>query len=103
MLAIKDVVPCDRAFIDLSLTVDEVIDALVKIIKSPFCPQATKAGMVATYHLVLYIERIVARLATVGLVPMLVEALVDADKSMSGKALAVLAAHARRAHGLSRR
>ena len=40
--------------------------------------------MVATYH--LYEERVAARLATAGLVPVLVEAFVDADNSMSEKA-----------------
>ncbi|KAJ1298031.1 hypothetical protein BS78_01G422800 [Paspalum vaginatum] len=90
VLAIKEIVSCDGAFTDLSGEVDEIVDALVKIIKSPICPQATKAGMVATYHLARYDERIAARLATAGLVPVLVEALVDADKSASEKALAVL-------------
>ncbi|WVZ56168.1 hypothetical protein U9M48_006739 [Paspalum notatum var. saurae] len=90
VLAIKELVSCDGAFTDLSGEVDELVDALVKIIKSPICPQATKAGMVATYHLARYDERIAARLATAGLVPVLLEALVDADKSVSEKALAVL-------------
>jgi hypothetical protein len=90
VLAIREVVSCDGAFTDLSGKVDEIVDALAKIIKSPICPQATKAGMVAIYHLALYDERVAARLAAAGLVPVLVEALVDADKSMSEKALAVL-------------
>lgn len=90
VLAIKEVVSCDGAVTDLSGKADEIVDALAKIIKSPICPQATKAGMVATYHLALYDERVAARLAAAGLVPVLVEVLVDADKSMSEKALAVL-------------
>ncbi|CAD6210371.1 unnamed protein product [Miscanthus lutarioriparius] len=90
VLAIKEVVSCDGAFTDLSGKVDDILDALAKTIKSPICPQATKAGMVAIYHLALYDERVAARLAAAGLVPVLVEALVDADKSMSEKALAVL-------------
>ncbi|XP_062216238.1 U-box domain-containing protein 21-like [Phragmites australis] len=90
VLAIKEIVSCDGEFTDLSEKLDEIVDALVKIIKSPICPQATKAAMVATYHLARYDEHVSARLATAGLVPVLVEALVDADKSMSEKALAVL-------------
>ncbi|OEL36426.1 U-box domain-containing protein 21 [Dichanthelium oligosanthes] len=90
VLAIKDVVSCDGAFADLSGKVDEIVDALVKIVKAPICPQATKAAMVATYHLARSDERVAARLATAGLVPVLIEALVEADKSMSEKALAVL-------------
>jgi hypothetical protein len=66
------------------------VDALVKIIKAPICPQATKAAMVAAYHLARSDERVAARVATAGLVPMLVETLVDADKSVAEKALALL-------------
>uniref|UniRef100_A0ACD5XIN5 Uncharacterized protein n=1 Tax=Avena sativa TaxID=4498 RepID=A0ACD5XIN5_AVESA len=69
---------------------DEIVDALVKIIKAPICPQATKAAMVAAYHLARSDERVAARVATAGLVPLLVEALVDADKSVAEKALALL-------------
>ncbi|CAL4930044.1 unnamed protein product [Urochloa decumbens] len=90
VLAIREVVSCDGAFVDLSGKVDEIVDALVKIVKAPICPQATKAAMVATYHLARSDERVAARVAAAGLVPVLVEALVDADKSMSEKALAVL-------------
>ncbi|CAN6295825.1 unnamed protein product [Urochloa humidicola] len=90
VLAIKEVVSCDGAFVDLSGSVDEIVDALMKIVKAPICPQATKAAMVATYHLTRSDERVAARLAAAGLVPVLVEALVEADKSMSEKALAVL-------------
>ncbi|KAL6867521.1 hypothetical protein ACP4OV_015545 [Aristida adscensionis] len=90
VLAIREIVSCDGAFADLSAMVDEIVDALVKVIKAPICPQATKAAMVAVYHLARSDERVAALLATAGLVPVLVEALVDADKSMSEKALAVL-------------
>lgn len=90
VLMIKEVVSCDGAFMDLSAKVDEIVDALVKIIKAPICPQATKAAMVATYHLARSDERVAARIATTGLVPVLVEVLVDTDKSASEKALAVL-------------
>jgi hypothetical protein len=90
VLAIKEIVSCDGALADVSGKADEIVDALVKIIKAPICPQATKAAMVATYHLARSDERVAARLATAGLVPVLVEVLVDADKSASEKALAVL-------------
>uniref|UniRef100_A0A0D3HTM3 U-box domain-containing protein n=1 Tax=Oryza barthii TaxID=65489 RepID=A0A0D3HTM3_9ORYZ len=52
VLAIKEAVSRDGAFVDLADDkVDKVVDALVVIIKAPICPQATKAAMVATYHL----------------------------------------------------
>ncbi|KAF0913397.1 hypothetical protein E2562_022189 [Oryza meyeriana var. granulata] len=90
VLAIKEAVSRDGAFVDLGAKVDEVVDALVRIIKAPICPQATKAAMVATYHLASSDERVAGRVASAGLVPVLIEALVDADKSVSEKALAVL-------------
>ncbi|KAF8718498.1 hypothetical protein HU200_025269 [Digitaria exilis] len=99
VLAIKEVVSCDGAFVDLSGKVDEIVDALVKTIKAPICPQATKAAMVATYHLARSDERVAASLATAGLVPVLVESLVEADKSVSEKALAVLDAVLRSEEG----
>jgi len=90
VLAIKEIVSCDGAFVDLSGKVDAIVDSLVKIIKAPICPLATKAAMVATYHLARSDERVAARLATAGFVPLLIEALVEADKSMSEKGLAVV-------------
>jgi hypothetical protein len=88
VLAIKEAVSRDGAFVDLADDkVDKVVDALVVIIKAPICPQATKAAMVATYHLASSDERVAARVASTG---PLIEALVDADKSVSEKALAVL-------------
>jgi hypothetical protein len=86
VLAIKEIV--SRRDGDVSGKVDEVVNALVKAIKAPICPQATKAAMVATYHLVR--ARSDQRVAAAGLVPVLVEALVEADRSVSEKALAVV-------------
>ncbi|GJN30849.1 hypothetical protein PR202_gb19187 [Eleusine coracana subsp. coracana] len=93
VLAIKEVISCDGAAALLVTDLNkahEIVDALVKMIKSPICPQATKAAMVATYHLARFDERVASRVAAAGLVPVLVESLVDADKSASEKALAVL-------------
>uniref|UniRef100_A0A0D9YFY8 U-box domain-containing protein n=1 Tax=Oryza glumipatula TaxID=40148 RepID=A0A0D9YFY8_9ORYZ len=62
---------------------------LVVIIKALIYPQVTKAAMVATTHLVSSDKRVATRVASTGLIPTLIEALVDADKSVSEKALAV--------------
>uniref|UniRef100_A0A0E0KB35 U-box domain-containing protein n=1 Tax=Oryza punctata TaxID=4537 RepID=A0A0E0KB35_ORYPU len=92
VLVIKEAVSRDGPFVNLAddKVDDEVVDALVRIIKAPICPQATKAAMVATYHLASSDERVAARVASTGLVPTLIEVLVDADKSVSEKALAVV-------------
>ncbi|KAG8096851.1 hypothetical protein GUJ93_ZPchr0013g34201 [Zizania palustris] len=90
VLVIKEVVSRDGGLGDLGAKVDEIVDALVRVIKAPICPQATKAAMVATYHLANSDERVAAMVASTGLVQVLVEALVGADKSASEKALAVI-------------
>uniref|UniRef100_A0A0D9YG89 Uncharacterized protein n=1 Tax=Oryza glumipatula TaxID=40148 RepID=A0A0D9YG89_9ORYZ len=64
VLAIKEVVSRDGAFVDLADDkVDEVVDALLVIIKALIRLQATKAAMVATYHLASSDERVAARVA----------------------------------------
>uniref|UniRef100_A0A0E0B7C8 U-box domain-containing protein n=1 Tax=Oryza glumipatula TaxID=40148 RepID=A0A0E0B7C8_9ORYZ len=76
--------------IDLSDNLDGIIEVLVNTIRDPISPQATKASLVAAYHLALADDRAAARLAEAGLVPSLVELLIDGDRSTAEKALAAL-------------
>uniref|UniRef100_A0A0E0GZE8 Uncharacterized protein n=1 Tax=Oryza nivara TaxID=4536 RepID=A0A0E0GZE8_ORYNI len=61
VLAIKEAVSRDGAFVDLAD--DKIVDALLVIIKALIRLQATKAAMVATYHLASSDERVAARVA----------------------------------------
>lgn len=65
-------------------------DALVDLVRSPVSTPATKAALVTAYYLVAASDRAAARFAEFGAVAVLVEALVDADKGTSEKALAAL-------------
>ncbi|PAN47669.1 hypothetical protein PAHAL_9G316200 [Panicum hallii] len=76
--------------VDLSANADAIVQVLVKTIRDAICPQATRACLVAAYHLACPGESAAARLAAAGLVPVLVELLVDADRSTAEKALAAL-------------
>ncbi|KAJ0987576.1 hypothetical protein J5N97_005932 [Dioscorea zingiberensis] len=67
-----------------------LVEALVKLIKEPISPQTTKASLVATYYLVSSGEKTAERFVDMGIVSLLLEILVDSEKSMSEKALAVL-------------
>ncbi|KAG2538820.1 U-box domain-containing protein 21-like [Panicum virgatum] len=78
------------AAVDLRANTEAVVHVLVKTIKDAICPQATRACLVAVYHLACAGESAAARLAAAGLVPALVELLVDADRSTAEKALAAL-------------
>ncbi|XP_062200228.1 U-box domain-containing protein 21-like [Phragmites australis] len=76
--------------IDLSANVDAIVEVVVKTVRDAICPQATKACLVAACHLAQADECAAARLAAAGLVPVLVELLVDADRSSAEMALATL-------------
>ncbi|KAI4307679.1 hypothetical protein L6164_030841 [Bauhinia variegata] len=70
-----------------------VAEALVKIIREPIGPTSTKASLRTIFHLVsssVDKERIKQRFSELGLVPLLLEALVDADRGICEKAFGVL-------------
>lgn len=69
---------------------DGLIEALVKLIEKPISPQTTKASLVTTFYLVSSSEATATKFVEMGLVSLLLEILVDSDKSMCEKALAVL-------------
>ncbi|XP_066372180.1 U-box domain-containing protein 21-like [Miscanthus floridulus] len=65
-------------------------DALVGLVRNPISTPATKAALVTAYYLVAASDRAASRFAELDAVAVLVEALVDADKGTSEKALAAL-------------
>ncbi|XP_065015697.1 U-box domain-containing protein 21-like [Musa acuminata AAA Group] len=76
--------------IEVVARTDGLIEALVKLIEKPISPRATNASMVTAFFLVASSERIAARFVEMGIVPLLLEILVDSEKSMCEKALGVL-------------
>ncbi|KAG6496857.1 U-box domain-containing protein 21-like [Zingiber officinale] len=76
--------------IEVLARTDGLIEALVKLIEKPISPRTTKAALAAAFYLVSTHERIAARVSESGIVPLLLEILVDADRSTAEKALAVL-------------
>ncbi|WVZ73751.1 hypothetical protein U9M48_022028 [Paspalum notatum var. saurae] len=67
-----------------------VYDALIRVLEKPVSPQATKAALVTAYYLATSSDRAASRLVDLGMVRLLVEMLVDADRGTTEKALAVL-------------
>ncbi|TKW41487.1 hypothetical protein SEVIR_1G319600v4 [Setaria viridis] len=82
----------DAQCLDAMSETDGIHDALIKLLEKPVSPQATKAALVTAYYLVQNTGRAASsrRLVELGMVQLLVELLVDADKGMTEKALAVL-------------
>lgn len=90
VMVVKDLVSANKEWVEVMAKTEGLIEALVKLIKEPIFPQATKASLVATFYMVNSDERMASRFVDLGLVPVLLEILVDPEKSMCEKALAVL-------------
>ncbi|KAG0480126.1 hypothetical protein HPP92_010984 [Vanilla planifolia] len=69
---------------------DDVVEALTALIRVPHSPQIVKASLVATFYLVSGDETVAAKFTKAGLIPLVLEILVDSDRSTTEKALAVL-------------
>ncbi|KAK8970936.1 U-box domain-containing protein 21 [Platanthera guangdongensis] len=67
-----------------------LIEALTELIREPISKQAAKASLSAMFHLISCSVTIANKCADLGLIPLLLEILVDSDKSMAEKALASL-------------
>ncbi|KAI4385864.1 hypothetical protein MLD38_003853 [Melastoma candidum] len=94
VLSIREVVSGNKQRVSaLSLT-EGSTSALLKLIKEPICPVSTKSSLVVIYYMVTLDhplrEKVASEFSNAGLVSLLLEALVDADRSVCEKALGVL-------------
>ncbi|KAJ8510110.1 hypothetical protein OPV22_000544 [Ensete ventricosum] len=89
-VVVKELLACGEAREDGIADTAGLVEALVKLIKEPVLPQTTKASLVAVFYLTNYSEKTASRVVGMGLVPVVIETLVDAEKSMCEKLLAVL-------------
>ncbi|XP_021719575.1 U-box domain-containing protein 20-like [Chenopodium quinoa] len=78
------------------VTMEGAMEGLVKLIKEPICPASTKASLVVIYHMIISTHDfssknvIIERFIDMGLVSLVLDILVDAEKSVCEKALGVL-------------
>jgi hypothetical protein len=94
VLALKVVLSSDDQHrIDALAEVEGALEALVKLIKEPICRTATNASLMVIYRMVKSSyanENIIERFVGMGFVSLLLEMLVDAERSICEKALGVL-------------
>ncbi|KAK6802279.1 hypothetical protein RDI58_000059 [Solanum bulbocastanum] len=77
--------------VEILLNIEGALEGLVKLVKEPICPNTTKASLLTIYHMVNNSSQSSrSRFVDVGLVELLIEILVDCDKSICEKALGVL-------------
>lgn len=93
VLALKEALSLDEQRVDALSEIEGALEALVKLIKEPICPTATKASLMLIYHMLnssFPKDTIVERFLDMGLVSLLLEILVDTERSICEKALGVL-------------
>ncbi|XP_009600234.1 U-box domain-containing protein 21-like [Nicotiana tomentosiformis] len=95
VLLLKEIMRIDEKWrVEELLKNDGVLEALVKLVKEPICPTTTKASLLTIYHMVnsshSINEKAKAKFADLGLVELLVETLVDCEKSICEKVLGIL-------------
>ncbi|KAM7484728.1 hypothetical protein LguiA_000737 [Lonicera macranthoides] len=89
VLVLKEILSSDQRKVEEVAEIEGALQALVKVIKEPICPTTTKASLLAIYHMVSN-EKLKARFVELGLVEMLLQTIVDSDRSIIEKALGVL-------------
>ncbi|XP_043695341.1 U-box domain-containing protein 21-like [Telopea speciosissima] len=93
VLAIKEMLSLGEEHVDALARIEGAKEAIVKLIKEPICPTSTKASLMVVYYMVSSFnsrDEIRTEFADMGLVELLLENLVDTEKSLCEKALGVL-------------
>lgn len=77
---------------DLVVQIQGFVQGLVNLIQEPICPNTTKVTLVFIYQLIISSRttKIKKRLVEMGFIELLLEMLVDSDKSLSEKGLGIL-------------
>lgn len=94
ILVMKDVVSFDQEKLDALIKVEGAMEALVKLVREPICVQTTKASLSIVYNMVASMPSpnndVARKFVDMGLVSLLLETLVDSERGVSERALAVL-------------
>ncbi|XP_010553861.1 PREDICTED: U-box domain-containing protein 21-like isoform X3 [Tarenaya hassleriana] len=87
---LKELLASDETHVVTLAGVDGVAEAFVKLIRDALCVSSTKSSLTAIYHMISNNPKMVSKFLETGLVNLAVEIIVDAEKSLCEKALAVL-------------
>ncbi|XP_057507473.1 U-box domain-containing protein 21-like [Actinidia eriantha] len=93
ILVLQEIVSTDQEMANALVEIQGAIGALVNLIKESSCPTTTKASLMTIYYMVsssISNQKVIARFVEVGIVPLLLEMLVDSERSVCERALGVL-------------
>ena len=94
VLVLKELLSLNQRLVDTLSGIEGISEALVNIIREPICPRATKSSLTSIYYMISPSSISVAltsRFVELGLVSIITEILVDAEKGICERALGVLA------------
>ncbi|XP_073302858.1 U-box domain-containing protein 21-like [Primulina huaijiensis] len=91
---LKELVCADQDYIDRLKRIDGIEEKLFQILEVPICPKATEACLVVIHHMMVFEKTtgglIISKFIQMGLIPLILELLVDGDRGVCDKALVVL-------------
>lgn len=89
VLVLKELISYDKIKANELSEIRGIVEALIRMIKEPICPTTTKASLTIIYQLVTS-PKVSSKLIQTGMVPLLLELLVECDRSICEKALGIL-------------
>ncbi|KAJ9135682.1 hypothetical protein P3X46_032835 [Hevea brasiliensis] len=93
VLVLKELVSSDTKKLEVLSATEGATEGLFKLIKEPICPAATKASLVTIYQMVTSTPtnvKAITKFVDMGLISLLVEMVVDTERSVCEKGLGVL-------------
>ncbi|GAA0172794.1 hypothetical protein LIER_26546 [Lithospermum erythrorhizon] len=90
VIVLKQLLSLDKSYANKLMEIEGVAETLIKIVHAPISPAAMKASLVVMYNLMEGNEKVMESFVDMGLAQIVIEVVVDGEKSMSEKALGIL-------------
>lgn len=95
VIVMKELIFYDQNCTNSLTEIQDLVESLYQMVKLPICPSATKASLMVIYSIISHTSsensnKIVAKFVNMGLISLILEMLVDCEKSTTDKGLAVL-------------
>ncbi|MCD9644075.1 RxLR effector protein Avr3a [Datura stramonium] len=91
VIVMKELLYCHQTCANVLTQIQDLAQSLYQMVKVPICPSATKASLMVIHSIICVNDKnIVSKFVNMGLVSLVLEILVDCEKGITEKALAVL-------------
>ncbi|KAF5734588.1 hypothetical protein HS088_TW15G00080 [Tripterygium wilfordii] len=90
IVALKELASCDQKHVEALAGIEGVVEILFKFIQRPISTTIKKSSLMLSFQLVSFNEKIRKLFSQMGLVPILLESMIDTERSICEPALGVL-------------